>query len=263
MRSPRDVLALGQVIVRELELNDRGAVLERWLAHHLAELISEADGAVGTAKAAAKQQAVDLILKLWMHRRALPEPVDPLSGYRNAIAVLGRLMPEADPWKRYRRHGSYDDLLHDMFETLSRVVLSGVLLTQVTRTRSIAAVESKALEEEEVFLLAQLDQWMPFINLLPQRPKIEIKGFNPNMMEDGEDQDDSSEVDQDDHTPEQHGARAEAAIHSAIVASLERMQTDLATLLTRWRNAVPNESEDDEVDGSGFGESERSARTDQ
>ncbi len=107
LKSPKDILALGQAIVRELELDDRGAVLERWLAHHLAELMSEADREVGPTKAAAEQQAVDLILRLWMHRRVLPEPVDPLGGYRDAIAVLGRLMPEADPWARYRRHGSY------------------------------------------------------------------------------------------------------------------------------------------------------------
>lgn len=246
MRSPRDVLALGQAIVRELELNDRGAVLERWLAHHLAELISEADSAVGTAKAAAKQQAVDLILKLWMHRRALPEPVDPLGGYRNAIAVLGRLMPEADPWGHYHQRETNEDILHEMFQTMIRIVVGGVLLTQVTRTRSISEAESKALEDEEVFLHAVLEQWMPFFALQAQRPKVEIKFVDPHAAENAEDHGDSSEVDLDDLTPEHQTARVEASAHSAIVANIERMQTDLATLLTRWRKVVPNEAELDE-----------------
>ena len=127
-------MALGQVIVKQLDLNDRGTVLERWLAHHLAEVIAEADQATGTAKAASEAQAVDLILKLWIHRRALPEPVDPLGGYRKAIEVLGRLAPEADPWSRFRQPDGYDGLLHEMFRILSRTVLSGWCLPKFPST---------------------------------------------------------------------------------------------------------------------------------
>lgn len=256
MKSPKDVLALGQAIVRQLELDDRGAVLERWLAHHLAELMSEADRTVGPAKAAAEQQAVDLILKLWMHRRALPEPVDPLGGYRNAIAVLSRLMPEANPWRRYRQRGHYEDILHEMFETLSRVVLGGILLTQVTRAGSISDAESTALENEEVFLQAELERWMPFFALPPQRPTFEIKLVDPGAAEDAKDQDDSSKVDHSDLIPEQQAARAEDSVHSAIIANLERMQTDLDTLLNRWRSAMPNETElgEDETGDAGSSE---------
>ena len=116
-------MALGQVIVKQLELEDRGAVVDRWLAHHLAEVIAEADRATGTAKAASEAQAVDLILKLWIHRRALPEPVDPLGGCRKAIEVLGRLSPEADPWSRFRQPEGHDGLLHEMFRTLCRIVI--------------------------------------------------------------------------------------------------------------------------------------------
>ena len=57
LKSPKDALALGRTIVRQLELEDRGTVLERWLAHHLAEVIAEADQAVGVAKAASEAQA--------------------------------------------------------------------------------------------------------------------------------------------------------------------------------------------------------------
>ena len=40
--------------------------------------MTEADLAVGPAKAASEARAVDLILELWAHRRSLPEPADPL-----------------------------------------------------------------------------------------------------------------------------------------------------------------------------------------
>ncbi len=247
MKSPKDVLALGQAIVRQLELDERGEVLERWLAHHLAELISEADHAAGLEKAAAERQAIDLILKLWMHRRALPEPVDPMGGYRNAISVLGRLMPEADPWRRYRKNGSYEDLLHETFQILCRIVLGGILLTQATRTRSISEVESKALAEEEVFLREELERWLTFVTLPPQRPEVEIELVGSDAAEEAEAQEDSSEDSQGDLKGEQQAVPTQASIHSAIVANLELMQTDLASLLARWTNSAPKESEPDEV----------------
>lgn len=240
------MLGLGQAIVRELELDRRGAVLERWLAHHLAELISEAERAVGPAKAAAEQKAVDLILKLWTHRRALPEPVDPLGGYRNAIAVLSRLVPDADPWGRLHRDEPYEELLHEMFQALSRIVLGGILLTQFTRARSISEAEARALGEEEAFLQAELERWMSFVTAPPQTPKVQIKIVDPNAAEDTEEPNSCPTVDDNDVTTEQQAAQAEASVHSAICANLERMQTDLTNLLARWKKVAPNESEPDD-----------------
>ncbi|MBI5446725.1 MAG: hypothetical protein HY900_36600 [Deltaproteobacteria bacterium] len=228
-------MALGPAIVRQLELDDRGAVLERWLAHHLAELISEADSAVGPGKALAENRAVDLILKLWLHRRALPETADPLGGYRDAIAVLGRLMPDANPWRRYRRDGSYEDLLYEMFDTLTRIVLGGVLLTQTGRTRSITEAESTALEDEERLMHAQLETWMQFFDRLPQTPGTDIEIVEPAETEETEVQGGLTEVEAKNVAPEQQTARLGRDVHSAIVENLESLQSDLGELLTRWK----------------------------
>ena len=178
MQSPKDVLALGQVIVRQLELQDRGTVLERWIAHHLAEVIAEASRTVGSAKVAAEAQAVDLVLKLWAHRHALPEPIDPLGGYRKVVEVLGLLMPEANPWTHYRQPNTYEGLLREMFELLGTIVVAGVLLTQVSRVRPITEEEFKALEEEERYLHSTLEQWMLFVARSPSRPEIKIEFVN-------------------------------------------------------------------------------------
>ena len=240
MKSPKDVLALGQVIVRQLELEDRGAVLERWLAHHLAEVITEADRAVGPAKAASEAQAVDLVLKLWAHRRALPEPVDPLGGYRTAVEVLGRLVPDANPWRRFRRPDTYDGLLREMFQVLSRVVLAGLLLTQVSRARPVNEEEFKALEEEERYLHSTLEQWMLFVGRSPSRPEIKIEFVNTDMKESAEADRKSERVgdsDNEDGTSDEQAGPDDASLHAAIVSNLERMQTDLTDLVTRWRES--------------------------
>ena len=234
------------MIVRQLELEDRGTVSERWLAHHLAEMIAEADQAVGPAKSASEAQAVDLILKLWTHRRALPEPVDPLGGYRTAVEVLGRLVPEANPWRRFRRPYTYDGLLREMFQLLIRIVLAGLLLTQVSRARPVNEEEFKALEEEERHLQSVIKQWMPFFARPPSRPEIDIEFSDLDTKEDVEVDKESKRLgdsDDQDHISDEHVTPDDASLHAAIVSNLERMQTDLAELLTRWRKSLPCEDE--------------------
>ena len=260
MKSPKDVLALGQVIVRQLELEDRGAVLERWLAHHLAEVMTEADHAVGPAKAASEAQAVDLVLKLWAHRRALPEPVDPLGGYRKAVEVLGRLVPEANPWAYRRRPETYDALLHEMFELLGRIVLAGLLLTQVSRARPVTAEESKGLEEEEVYLQSVFEQWIPFFPRPQSRPDIKIEFVGTDTAEDAEMGIDKrseriGDSDDQDHVSDEQAApdRCPPA-YCAIASDLEGMQNNLADLLTRCipRKSSPCEPESEDENSVGL-----------
>ena len=241
-------MALGQVIVRQLELEDCSTVLERWLAHHLAEVMAEAGQAVGPARAASEAQAVDLVLKLWTHRRALPEPADPLGGYRKAVEVLGRLMPEANPWVYYHRPDTYDGLLREMFELLSRIVLAGLLLTQVSRARPVTAEESKGLEEDEVYLQSVFEQWMPFFPRPRSRPDINIEYVGTDTVEDAEMGIDEKPErvggpDDQNHASDEQAAPADVSLHATIASDLERMQADLAELLARWRKSSPCEFE--------------------
>ena len=64
LKSPRGVLVLGQMIVGHLELPARGALLERWLAHDLADAMLEVGQTSGTAKTAAQNRVVDRIRRL-------------------------------------------------------------------------------------------------------------------------------------------------------------------------------------------------------
>lgn len=252
MKSPKDVLAIGREIVRELELDSRGEVLERWLAHHLAELIADADGATGAEKAATEQRAVDLILKLWTHRRALPDTVDPLGGFRDAIAVLGRMSPEANPWGRFRRRDDYTGLLHEMFKTLSRIVLAGVLLTQVRHARAITESETVALEDEEKLLYEEFERWNSFFTRPMPRPDIEIRLVDPEMAEEEGENKDASEADDGDSDPEALVKQAESSMHSVVLANLERMQSDLDVLLTRWKENATDAADEGHETGEDF-----------
>jgi len=236
------------VIVRQLELQDRGKVLDRWIAHHLAEAITEANRAEGSAKVASDAQAVDLILKLWAHRRALPEPVDPLGGYRKAIEVLGGLAPDANPWTYYCRPDTCDGLLREMFELLSKIVTAGVLLTQVSRVRPITEEETKALKEEERYLHSTLEQWMSLVACRSPRPDFKIEFVDTGQMEGtGEDRESERVDDSGNHdgTSDKQAEPEDVSLHAAIVSNLERMQTDLADLLIRWQAFSPCKIEDE------------------
>lgn len=234
-------MALGQAIVTELEHDRRGEVLQRWLAHHLAELMAAVDRETGAAKAEAEARAVDVILKLWTHRRALPEAVDPLGGVRDAVAVLGRLMPESNPWEHDRYHCPYEHLLKRTFQTLSRVVVGGIVLTQLTQPRAISEPESAALEDEEIAIRATLDKWVAVVARAPNVPQIDVSWNTETAGENSEDggpQRSDLIEGEGEATPARQAAVGVEDVRDAIIKNLEQAQSDLTELLERWKAAA-------------------------
>ena len=231
MRSPKDVLALGRMIVHELDLDTRGTVLERWLAHHLAEELSKVDNTKGQAKADAEARAVNLILKLWCHRRALPEPIDPLGGVREAIGILDLLAPDANPWRDYRR-GSDQDLLRETFDILAKVVVTGSLLSGSSERKQPRPEEISALSAEEHHLLAMLDRWSPF-------SRSAFKPTVDELLARTDDLSDDSPVHAESiwKTPR---ARPEQVteLRNQIIEELLSAKTALEKLVDRWQRQV-------------------------
>lgn len=234
---PKDVLELGRAIVRQLELDRRGELPSRWMAHHLAELITAAQTASGEPKQQAEDRAAELILKLWVNRRALPTPADPLHGHLAAIKTLGAMLPDADPWHRFQRSSNDDALLRDMFVALVNLVLGGLLLTRGGEMRRIEDAEWDALSEEEQFLVETLDRWQDFV-VTPAPDKISLEIFFSRFSErDGEA---NVEVEASDaepaekHDPDPDPEREQRA---AILAHVEIFQARLADLIEGWRSA--------------------------
>lgn len=237
-------MELGQTIVQQLNLESRGTVLERWLAHHLAEVMSAITTLGGQEKALAEQRAVDLILKLWLHRRALPEPVDPLGGFRDSIAVLSRLLPEANPWARFSRGRSYESLLQELFETMRQVVLGGVLLTQVRTTRPVLSGEADLLEPQEIYMAETLRGWMALLSSPLDLPELEVSYGDPEAENNPSNSD--SPADREEATQVKQAVQRERDAHRAIAVNLERMHTELGRLLVRWNNSLPSDHESDD-----------------
>jgi hypothetical protein len=244
---PKDVLELGRVIVRQLELETPGEMLTRWMAHHLAELIESAARNEGAAKQQAEDRAVELILKLWTNRRALPVPADPLSGHRDAIAVLATMMPSADPWGRYRRGSTDDELLHEMFSSMAQLVMGGLLLTRETEMRALENAEWEALAAEERFLVELLVRWHRFFaNPAPKKLKVEI--LYKQLIEGNSDA--STEAVSAARTAEAEEPDALAEQRAVILSNIETFHERLEDLIERWREkTAPDEDTADGVAG--------------
>jgi hypothetical protein len=168
-------LALGSYLVNELELQNSVDTLGRWLAHHIAELIIEAQEAQSEPqRKMALARASDIILKIWKHRAVLPGHADPMSRYKSILPVLYRLRPDASPWEfRAGTNDPIDSLVPKIHRSVTRLV-TGLLLLRVPELHKNRSRHSNAVNEflskDEADILEQLSIWSePLVAGLPNK----------------------------------------------------------------------------------------------
>jgi hypothetical protein len=244
----KDVLALGSAIVKELELDTRGELLQRWMAHHLADLISKANDTSGPEKAEHERAATDLILKLWLHRRGLPLQADPLAGYEDALNVLKQLRPESNPWLRFQMRGKYLRELRTMFDSMARAILGGIALTQLSSPQTIGQVQAKFIDPAEATLLEAFEQWQP-IAIDP--PTVRVVYVEAGAKPAGYEVDDADEQDAPESTAQSASPIAdEAALAQDVSEQLSKVHAQLGQLLDAWNAARGKAAEEDDAPAS-------------
>ena len=160
-RLPSEVLKLGSRIVRELSLGHTDT-LGRWMAHHLAEVLQSAESASEDEKELAQNRAVNLILKLWSHKRSLPGAAYPLNNLERAMSVLARLSPDASLFQ-WISLGEKEKLLARAFDGLRLVVIRGVILISKTSDFPDAYEATMPfLNEDERKLLETFKSWKDY-----------------------------------------------------------------------------------------------------
>lgn len=175
-------MALGEKIVRELELTDGVDTLGKWMAHHLASLIEDAERSDG-AQTAASQEAVDLIFRLWEYRGSMPGTADPMSALKGAIGVLDRIGPDSSPFYRHSQDMRERDLAL-LFDSLRKLMAHGVILIsgQKDIPEYTAETFEHLAEEEQQFIMA-LGGWLNFLEQQkPTAPVINVV-FNDDEQE--------------------------------------------------------------------------------
>lgn len=162
-KPPKDILGLGQYLVRELGFEDRPNTLGCWMAHHLAELMEEAENGPNAAdRSKARKSAIETILKIWEHRTSLPGRAYPLASYNNVLMVLDRMRPNNNPFWYF---GQQDELNKEhfaalLFDKLSRLIIALLFMKVPTITKSDTdAAAIKALSKTEQQVLRSIQEW--------------------------------------------------------------------------------------------------------
>ncbi len=89
------MLELGAALVGQLHLDQSNDILGRWMAHHLARLLKEAEVAKGAEKDALEQRCFEAVLAIWKHRNCLPEGLRPLAPAERLLGIVEALDPDA------------------------------------------------------------------------------------------------------------------------------------------------------------------------
>jgi hypothetical protein len=96
LKAQKKIIALGKVIVKELELDPGVDTLAKWMAHYIAEKIKTAERLKGEEKTYAENECYEAILKLWEHRWSIPTNKPFLNDFKLLFETLEKLNPEND-----------------------------------------------------------------------------------------------------------------------------------------------------------------------
>jgi len=179
-KPPKDVLELGQHLVRELGFEEGVDTLGRWMSHHVAELIDQAEnGHTKTERLNARKKATETILKIWRYRDTLPGNANPLTPYKEILPILKRLRPDNNPFKRfgYDANTKKEQLAAVLFDNLSRLVIALLLmrLSIPSKLADVDGVAVHALSKAEQQVLSILQEWVELLDLTPSAPKRKLK----------------------------------------------------------------------------------------
>lgn len=94
-----EVIELGKLLVKELELEDSVDTLGRWMAHYIAEKIEVAKNVDDASRPAAEAECAKAIIDLWHHRWKIQQRHQPLKDFSRLLELLRQIDPETfDPY---------------------------------------------------------------------------------------------------------------------------------------------------------------------
>ncbi|WHO75975.1 hypothetical protein [Rhizobium sp. BT03] len=146
-------MAFGKRLVAEYELESGVDTLGRWLVHHIAELIQDAEEATSADIADRRAAAANAILKFWEHRRSL-DRIDPLRDLKPLLGVIRTLNPDENRWSLHSQDGS--TALCDLYSAIRQIIVFLLL----DKAPSAQVEQSKFLSDEEAEIIGALNIWL-------------------------------------------------------------------------------------------------------
>lgn len=102
----QELLALGDAIVRTFESDSDDDFVGKWMAHHLAEKITNYRSLSGDDKKSAEGELVALIFEFWKHRAHYPRGKAPFKAFHAVFRALESLDPKSSASRYYRSNFS-------------------------------------------------------------------------------------------------------------------------------------------------------------
>ncbi len=94
---------LGKKLVDELGLDNSVDTLGRWMAHYIAELILDVEGAASENDLSKQERCASAILELWQHRAELPNGRRPFEDFEPILRALESLDPCEETPRYFRQ----------------------------------------------------------------------------------------------------------------------------------------------------------------
>lgn len=221
-------LELGKAIADNLSQSD---VLGRWMAHHISDLIIQAENTTGAEANRIRREATTAILALWNHRAAFSSPAQPLDAFEPVFRALERLSEPHDPWSFYRmfppgHEPSEDDMVA---APLLRIALSLEETVRGVTGEIVALAAQEAADKEAKWL--KLSEHLEADEQRAARDTLLRLARTLEMYTDGDD-----------------GEPATGTRLPKLISALQRAESQLADARRALENglpAVPLESEPD------------------
>ena len=93
-KSYKEILDLGKLLVKELNPEHSVDTLGRWMAHHISELIIEAEKTEGKGRADVMDRCCEAVLALWQHARFFPREHRPIENVEPLLTTIRALDPK-------------------------------------------------------------------------------------------------------------------------------------------------------------------------
>lgn len=152
-------MAFGRQIVSELGLEPGVDTLSKWMAHHIAELITDVESQTDPeVKRNKETQAAESISKLWQHRSKYDNRINPLHDLKPILQVLQTLDPNRNVW--ITNFGGPDGkAFAQVYDALRRLVI--LMIVRKSGDPPNAGTSTSAHQDaDEQLITAFINAWL-------------------------------------------------------------------------------------------------------
>lgn len=145
------IMALGRKLVTELGFDGSVDTLGRWMAHHIAELINEAESASSDERIGKMANVREAVLALWVHRHALPSGQSPFASMEPILNALESLDPDTARFRYFSPSHAPSDSDNESEEVQTYVEMAKAVdrASKVIVSFCIAEAAQRALDSSK------------------------------------------------------------------------------------------------------------------